>query len=152
LIFLGKSHSSSRVHEMVIRDLENDGPDCKKLEDLRQTARKSRDAVYAGDFCALGAAMAENTAAQERLNPALVNADAHRIIEIAQAHGAIGWKVNGAGGDGGSLALLCDERSAAKRAMIREIEQENALYKNIPLYLSRHGLRTWEKSGDYECG
>jgi D-glycero-alpha-D-manno-heptose-7-phosphate kinase len=152
LIFLGKSHSSSKVHEMVIHNLEDAGPNCKQLEDLRQTARKSRDAVYYGDFNALGAAMSENTAAQQRLHPDLVNADALRIIEIAREHGALGWKVNGAGGDGGSLTLLCDERSSAKRAMIREIEAENSLYKNIPLYLSRYGLRTWEKTSDNACG
>jgi hypothetical protein len=28
--------------------------------------------------------------------------------------------------------------------MIREIESENPLFKNIPIYLSRTGLRTWE--------
>jgi D-glycero-alpha-D-manno-heptose-7-phosphate kinase len=130
---------------MVIRDLENAGPDCAQLVDLRQTARKSRDAVYMADFAALGQAMSENTAAQERLHPALVNPDAHRIIEIAKAHGVLGWKVNGAGGEGGSLTLLCNDLSSAKRALIRAIEQENPLYKNIPIYLSRYGLRTWEK-------
>ena len=145
LVYLGKSHSSSRVHEMVIRDLENAGPDCRQLEDLRQTARKSRDAVYTADFIGLGAAMIENTEAQERLHPALINTDARRVIEIAREHGALGWKVNGAGGEGGSLTLLCDERSAAKRAMLREIEAENPSYQNIPIYLSRYGLRTWER-------
>lgn len=148
LIYLGKSHSSSKVHEMVIQNLENAGPDCVQLTDLRQTARKSRDAVYCGDFTALGEAMAENTSAQERLHPALVSQDAHRIIEIAKAHGVLGWKVNGAGGEGGSLSLLCDEHSSAKRAMIRAIEQENALFQNIPIYLSRYGLRTWEQTPD----
>jgi D-glycero-alpha-D-manno-heptose-7-phosphate kinase len=72
--------------------------------------------------------------------------DAHRIIEIAKAHGALGWKVNGAGGDGGSIAILCDSLSHEKRAMIRDIEQENALFRNIPIYLSRYGLRVWERS------
>jgi D-glycero-alpha-D-manno-heptose-7-phosphate kinase len=147
LVYLGKSHSSSKVHEMVIHSLENAGPDCKQLDDLRQTARKSRDAIYMGDFTSLGEAMAENTAAQARLHPALVSQDAQRIIEIAQSHGALGWKVNGAGGEGGSVTLLCNENSHAKRAMIREIEEENALFKNIPIYLSRYGLRTWE----YNC-
>lgn len=145
LMFLGKSHQSSQVHEMVIRGLENAGPECKQLSDLRQTARKSRDAVYAGEFTELGRAMIENTEAQERLHPDLISADAHRVIEIARAHGALGWKVNGAGGEGGSLTLLCGESSYAKRAMIREIEQENQFYKNIPVYLSRFGLRTWER-------
>jgi D-glycero-alpha-D-manno-heptose-7-phosphate kinase len=144
LIYLGKAHSSSKVHEMVIRKLENAGPDCKELEDLRQTAPRSRDAVYMGDFAGLGSAMSENTAAQERLHPELISDDARRIIAVAKAHGALGWKVNGAGGLGGSVTILSDENSASKRAMIREIEQENPYYQNIPIYLSRYGLRTWE--------
>lgn len=150
LIFLGKSHFSSQVHEMVIKGLENAGPDCKQLNDLRQTARISRDALYSGDFDGLGKAMKENTEAQGRLHPELINPDAKKVIEIAKAHGALGWKVNGAGGNGGSLTILCGESSYAKRAMIREIEQENKLYQNIPVYLSRFGLRTWQYhlSGD----
>ena len=148
LIYLGKSHVSSQVHEMVIRGLENAGPNCPPLDDLRQTAKKSRDAVYAGDFTALGQAMTENTEAQGRLHPALINTDAAQIIEIARAHGALGWKVNGAGGEGGSLTLLCSESSWARRAMIREIEQENPAFKSIPIYLSRYGLRTWEYDPD----
>ncbi len=35
--------------------------------------------------------------------------------------------------------------SQVKRTMIREIEQENALLKNIPIYLSRYGLRVWQR-------
>ncbi len=144
LIYLGKSHVSSKVHEMVIQGLENAGPDCPQLRNLRKTAVKSRDAVYSGDFQLLGQAMSENTEAQSCLHPALVNQDAARIIEIARAHGAMGWKVNGAGGEGGSLTILCNESSWSRRAMIREIEEENPAFKSIPIYLSRHGLRTWE--------
>jgi D-glycero-alpha-D-manno-heptose-7-phosphate kinase len=145
LIYLGRSHSSSDVHEKVIRELEDAGSGCKQLEDLRKTAGLSRDAVYAGDFGALGKAMIENTEAQGCLNPYLISQDAHRVIEIAQAHGALGWKVNGAGGEGGSVTVLCGALSHTKRAMIREIEDENPIFKNIPIYLSRYGLRTWER-------
>ena len=144
LIYLGRSHSSSQVHERVIRDLEDLGPTAKQLEPLRATAEPSRDALYAGDFAALGQAMIRNTEAQRNLHPDLVSPDAQRIIEIAQAHGALGWKVNGAGGDGGSLTILCGPLSHAKRAMVREIEAESPLFQNIPIYLSRFGLRTWE--------
>ena len=76
----------------------------------------------------------------------MVSTDADRIIEIAREHGAIGWKVNGAGGDGGSVTLLCGPQSEAKRAMIAEIEAENPLYKHIPIYLSRYGLRVWKQT------
>lgn len=143
LVYLGKSHHSSQVHEMVIMGLENAGPDCQQLEDLRSTASQSRDALYAGDFAALGAAMSENTAAQGRLHPALISPEAKRVIEIAKAHGALGWKVNGAGGDGGSVTILCNDHSQVKRNLIREVEEENPLFQNIPIYLSRFGLRVW---------
>ncbi len=146
LVYLGKAHRSSEIHELVIKGLKSAGPECKQLEDLRHTASCSRDALYAGDFDALGAAMIENTAAQERLHPRLVSPEARQVIEIARAHGAIGWKVNGAGGDGGSVTILSGPSSRARRAMLREIEQENPLFKNIPIYLSRYGLRVWKNS------
>lgn len=145
LIYLGKSHSSSKVHEGVIRELENNGPECRQLEDLRACAEKSRDAMFAGDFSAFGRAMIENTEAQGRLHSGLIGADAHRIIDIAREHGASGWKLNGAGGDGGSVTILCGPHSHTKRTMIREIEEDNPLFRNIPVYLSRFGLRTWEQ-------
>jgi D-glycero-alpha-D-manno-heptose-7-phosphate kinase len=144
LIYLGKSHSSSAVHEKIIRELEGAGANCRKLEDLRATAEKSRDAVYAGDFAALGRAMIENTEAQERLHPDLVSREARRVIEIARAHGALGWKVNGAGGEGGSLTILGGPLTHTRRAMTREIEQDNPLCQDIPIYLSRYGLRAWD--------
>jgi len=144
LIFLGKSHSSSAVHEMVIRDLENEGPDSRKLEDLRKTAERSKNAVYTGDFESLGRAMIENTEAQARLHEKLVSEEASAIIEIGKTHGAVGWKVNGAGGDGGSLTLLCGPHSYQKRKMVQAIEEANPLFQNIPVYLSRYGLRVWE--------
>ncbi len=147
LIYLGKSHSSSRVHEMVIRELENAGPACPKIEDLRQTAPRSRDAVYAGDFGALGRAMIDNTDAQGRLHADLISKDAWQVIEIARKYQALGWKVNGAGGEGGSVTILCGAMSHEKRSMIREIEEANPLFKNIPIYLSRYGLRVWEHKG-----
>jgi len=148
LIYLGKSHSSSQVHEKVIQALEEAGPECRQMDDLRATAGPSRDAVYAGDFAALGRAMIENTEAQGRLHADLISADAWRVIEIARGHGALGWKVNGAGGEGGSVTLLCGSLSHVKRAMIRAIEAENRLFKNIPITLSRHGLRVWERHGE----
>lgn len=143
LVYLGRAHSSTEVHERVIRGLEDAGPDSPCLEDLRQTASPSRDALYAGDFAALGRAMVVNTEAQRRLHPDLVCKDAQHVIDIARRHGALGWKVNGAGGEGGSVTILSGSLSHVKRSMIREIEEENPLAQSIPISLSRYGLRTW---------
>jgi D-glycero-alpha-D-manno-heptose-7-phosphate kinase len=144
LVYLGRSHSSSEIHEMVIHRLESDGPGSPLLEALRGTAPRSRDALYAGDFKALGKAMIDNTEGQRCLHPKLVSADADRIIGIAGAHGALGWKINGAGGEGGSLTLLCGGSSHEKRAMIKAIEEASPSFRHIPIYLSRQGLRVWE--------
>ena len=144
LVYLGKAHSSSQVHEGVIRRLEAEGATSRQLERLRSTAEPSRDALYAGDFAALGRAMIDNTEAQRDLHPALIGEDAQQVIDIARAYGAEGWKVNGAGGEGGSVTLLGGASSSIRRAMIRAIEEENPSHRHIPIYLSRHGLRTWE--------
>ena len=148
LVYLGKSHDSSAIHETVIRSLENAGPDSPAIVELRRTAPRSRDALYAGDFAALGAAMTESTEAQGRLHAELVGSEARRVIEIAKAHGALGWKVNGAGGEGGSITLLCGEDSARKRALVREVEQADPSFRHVPTYLSRHGLRVWRQELD----
>src|SRR3954471_8093189 len=52
LVFLGKTHSSSAVHEQVIAGLEREGDSSPRLEALRHTAGRSRDAICAGDFLA----------------------------------------------------------------------------------------------------
>ncbi|MBP1656116.1 MAG: kinase [Bacteroidetes bacterium] len=132
--------------EMRIKELENEGPESPRLEALRGTAEKSRDAVYEGNFSAFGKAMIENTDAQTRLHPDLVSADALKVIGIAKNHGALGWKVNGAGGLGGSVSILTGDVSGVKRSMIREIQEADPLFQCIPIYLSRFGLRTWEAS------
>ena len=144
LIYVGLTHSSSETHQMVIRELEDAGPEAAKLRPLRATAVKSKDALFAGDFEALGSAMIENTDAQAGLHPALIGPHHQEIIDIARRHGALGWKVNGAGGAGGSVTLLSGPDRTAKRAMLRDIEDANHGYKNIPLHLSRFGVRIWE--------
>src|SRR5205085_2762253 len=81
-----------------------------------------RDAIYAGDFEALGRTMVENTRAQQALHPALVSPAHQQIIDVAREHGAVGWKVNGAGGDGGSVTILTSTDRAAQRTLVRDID------------------------------
>lgn len=148
LIYLGKSHCSSDVHERVIEGLAGSGPECKQLEDLRRAAEASRDALTAGDFRALGRAMVENTEAQGRLHPEVIGRDAARVIDIARRHGAQGWKVNGAGGAGGSVTILGGPSSSRTRAMVAEMEAGDSPYRRVPISLSPEGLRVWERAGE----
>jgi len=124
LIYLGKSHRSSDVHDVVIRGLENAGPDCQQTERPARHGNQKPGCLICRRFTALGSAMIENTEAQARLSEALISPDATRVIEIARAHGALGWKLNGAAGDGGSVTILSGLNTSAKRAMIAALEQE----------------------------
>ncbi len=143
LLYLGRSHSSSAVHDKVMRGLVHSGPECAQLQVLRRAARDARDAAVTGDFRALGEAMRRNTEAQAALHADLIHPDAWRVIDIAAAHGAEGWKVNGAGGDGGTITLLCGGQHGARRALIRAIAQENPAFVPIPHVISREGVRVW---------
>ena len=144
LLFLGRAHVSSAVHDQVIAELRSQGVQAPRLERLRQTAQRSRDALSIGDFDALGRAMIDNTGGQEALHASLVSDDARLAIEVARRHGAIGWKVNGAGGDGGSLTLLSNGMAAAKHALVRALEGAKSTFRVVPIRLSRRGLRVWE--------
>lgn len=144
LVFVGLSHSSSDVHQMVIRSLEDAGPTEPRLDALRQFAEPSAAAVREGDFNALGEQMIANTEAQRALHPELIGERHQRVIDIARAHGAIGWKVNGAGGDGGSVTLLADGNPATMRAALRAIAADNDECRSIPIRLAGEGLRVWE--------
>lgn len=147
LVFLGRTHSSSAVHEKVIAELRAEGAGSPRLERLRGTARRSRDALAAGDLAALGAAMADCTAAQEALHPELVSPDARRLIAAARDSGAAGWKVNGAGGEGGSVTLLCGAAPGARRRLAAAVAAADPRFRVIPIALSPHGARCWEASG-----
>ncbi len=144
LVFLGKTHSSSAVHEQVITRLEQAGSAAVELASLRQAAELSRNALYARDFVALGHAMIANTTAQSNLHPALISADARQLIDLARGYGVLGWKVNGAGGEGGSVTLLCNELANTRQELLHAIPQANPLFQVIPITLSRAGIRVWE--------
>ena len=144
LVYLGRSHSSSEVHGRVIERLESKNADKSVLEPLRQAAVDGKNAAYAGDFNALGAAMIRNTEAQAALHPKLVSEEARAVIEVARRYGAVGWKVNGAGGEGGSLTILCDAEGEHKRKFIEAVPSVDPAFQVIPTYLSRIGLRRWE--------
>ena len=55
-----------------------------------------------------------------------------------------GDTTGGAGGDGGSLTILCDAEGEHKRKFINAVPALNPAFQVIPIYLSRMGLRRWE--------
>jgi D-glycero-alpha-D-manno-heptose-7-phosphate kinase len=144
LVFLGRTHRSSEMHDRVIARLAQEGESSPELEELRRAAEQARDVVLAADFSALGRAMTENTDAQSRLYPDLVNPQARAAIEVARVNGALGWKVNGAGGEGGSITVLCGPDMRAKRELQVALRHTGPRFEILPTRLSRYGLRVWE--------
>jgi len=138
LIFLGRSRGSSALHRQVIENLGSHASEV--FSRLRNAAVAARDAVLAQDIDAFGQAMIANTEAQSSLHPELVGVDARRVIEIAAAQAAIGWKVNGAGGDGGSLTIV-SATSEAKDALEQRVAGLNPSYRVLPIQISSVGLK-----------
>ena len=141
VVLLGGGHSSSDLHRRVIGRLEGLGPECPELQVMRQCAAEAVRAFEAEDLAALGLAMSANTDAQRRLHDDLVCRDADAVIAAARAHGAAGWKVNGAGGEGGSLTLLGADSADARWEMLAAIQAECPTFRCIRPTLDMDGLR-----------
>ena len=144
LIYLGKPHVSSDIHSAVITRLENEPAGSDSLGELRRTPALGRDALLSDNLPLFGEIMKVNTRAQAALHPALVSDEARAIFEIADRHGALGWKINGAGGDGGSVTILGPASRERQRKMLDTIRRLHPESREIPTYLSRYGLRVWE--------
>lgn len=138
LVFLGRAHDSSGVHRHVIEEVQRRGSGA--FSRLRDTATAARDAVLARDIDAFGRAMIANTDAQRCLHPELVGRDATVTMAVAGAQGALGWKVNGAGGDGGSVTFL-SATPQAKAALEHRVAALDARYRVLPVTISEAGLQ-----------
>jgi len=138
LVYLGRAHRSSEVHEDVIRSLR-EGTN-HALDLLRQAAALARDALLRGDLEAFGAALAANTDGQRQLHPSLVGGDASLVVDVASSVGALGWKVNGAGGEGGSIAvLLGDSPDAARTVLLDRLREVSPDARHVPMRLAPSG-------------
>jgi len=143
-VYVGAPHRSSEVHQKVIADLGPNARDDARLAGMRRLAIRAKDAVVAGAWASLGAVMDENTGFQRALHRDLVCDKFEEIIAISRAHGALGCKVNGAGGSGGTLTILTDGNASTKRRLLTALAEDG--YPSLPTQLSRRGLRVWSCS------
>lgn len=146
LVYLGRPHNSSAIHEQVIARLEGGGDAAawERLERMKVLAREARSALLAGDLDAYGRAMSENTECQRGLLDRLVSREADAAIDIARRHGASGWKVNGAGGQGGSLTVLAGADDSLRRRLAEALNGLGNGIRTLPVWLSDSGLTVWD--------
>ena len=131
-----RRHDSSAVHGEVIAALGAVGSSTPQLESLRVLAAEACAGLRTGDLVRYGRALTAATEAQAALHPALVSDDARQLMEQARHLGSLGWKVNGAGGAGGSVSVLC--RDPSDRALVRAGARRLG-HQPLDLHLSRLG-------------
>ena len=144
LYYIGTPHLSTHIHQQVI-DRFVTIPDTQMLlEPLRRAAHAAAQALQDDDLPGYGAALQANTVAQRALHPALICPAAEQLIAIAHSHGAYGCKVNGAGGDGGSVAVLMSPDPQQNRACIAAIAAALPQMTRLPITLAPHGIQITE--------
>jgi len=144
LVYLGRPHRSTAMHERVIAALESGGPQRRTLGELSRIAGEACLALRSGDLASLGECMVRNNEQQRALSPGLVSASADAVASISRRLGAAGWKVNGAGGRGGSMTVLASGDDGLRRKMKAAIEDLSRGIRVIPISLSPRGLSVWE--------
>ncbi|MFQ1020775.1 GHMP family kinase ATP-binding protein [Tardisphaera saccharovorans] len=108
LVFTGAERSSGSIHEVqdsTVRDhLEG-------YYRVRELAYRARDLLSRGDLEELGRLVGENWGVKKTFAPSISNPDIDEIYEKGVRAGAIGGKLQGAGGGGFMLFLVPPRRS-----------------------------------------
>lgn len=133
-------HDSSAVHRQVIDALISCGglehdPARQALRRLAALAGEAADALEAGEVDRWARLLVDATEAQAALHPGLVGARHLAAIDVAHRQGAAGWKVNGAGGDGGSLTVVLGTgpTSGSPRDLVDALERLDPTWRVLDL-------------------
>ncbi|MBI3909858.1 MAG: hypothetical protein HY320_02880 [Armatimonadetes bacterium] len=140
LVFTGRSHFSTAMHQKVIRAYQaGEEKSHAAFRTLAECAVRGKDALLLGDLDAFAEAMNDNWQAQKDLHPDITTPEVERLYDRVMAVGAIGFKLNGAGG-GGTATILCQRN---RNHLVRRIVEEEGM-QILPVKLDFTGLRIWE--------
>ena len=112
------SHDSSAVHRKVIDALVTcSGVEHHRareaLRTLSSLAVEAAAALGEGDVRRWAGILTRSVDAQDALQDGLVGPRHRAAIDVAHRLGCAGWKVNGAGGEGGSLTVVLGDRDTS---------------------------------------
>jgi len=140
LVYLG-SRSSSKMHERVIENYEKgDATTTDAFAVLQECPRSMVQAVYKSDIPAIGDIMNRNWEAQKKLHEQITTSEITALEEIARAHDALGFKVNGAGGGGSAVILSATGREYALKKNLME-----SGFQILPFKFNFTGLQVWQQ-------
>jgi D-glycero-alpha-D-manno-heptose-7-phosphate kinase len=122
--------------EIFKKHIDGDKQMFQLFEGIRDSARRTREALLADDWERLAASMQQEYPNRKRLAPTITTPQMDLLVEKALANGAVGAKVCGAGG-GGCIAFLCapGKRADVERALAEEEGCEVLTWK-----VAREGL------------
>jgi D-glycero-alpha-D-manno-heptose-7-phosphate kinase len=136
LVYTGKSHFSSAMHQKVISEADQHQAN---FEQLRGAAVAGKEALLAGDLEAFAAAMNQNWEAQKGLHPDITTPEIESLHRAAFQAGALGFKANGAGG-GGTVTLLVKRNHNTR---VRRAAEDLGMLV-LPSQIDTTGLQVWE--------
>lgn len=137
VIYTGEPRDSGTNNwEITKRHIDGDRELFEIFERIRDTSLELRRALLANDWPRVGRILRNAHPERKRLSPNITTKRMDRLIEKAEANGAIGSKVCGAGG-GGCIAFFCEEggKTDVEDALAEEEDVEILDWK-----LSRQGL------------
>jgi galactokinase/mevalonate kinase-like predicted kinase len=137
-VWFGHGHHSFSMHDEVIARLASDESSVA-LDRIRDAAHLAAEALTHADVDAYAAALTLNHRAMIDLHPSLISDEAHELSELAAAHGAIGWKANGAAGPGGSMVLI-GPADVDRVARLRIAIQSRSPWQCVDAPIASHGV------------
>src|SRR5262249_27454332 len=136
LVYTGKSHFSSAMHQKVISEADRHQGD---FDQLAKAAVAGKEALLSGDLEAFAAAMNQNWAAQKGLHPDITTPEIEALHRAAFRPGALGFKANGAGG-GGTVTILVKRNHNPR---VRRVAEDLGM-QVLPSFIDTTGLQVWE--------
>lgn len=135
LVYTGKSHFSSGMHQKVISEAHRHTDD---FDQLARAAVAGKEALLSGDLDAFASAMNQNWEAQKRLHPDITTPEIEQLHEAVTRVGGIGFKANGAGG-GGTVTVLAHRNASAR---VRRAAEDLGM-RVLPSLIDSTGLQVW---------
>lgn len=138
LVYTGRSHFSSAMHEKVIAEYEA-GHNRRQFEILAECGARAKEALLSDDLELFAQAMSMNWDAQKALHPEITTPEIEELHARTMAAGAMGFKANGAGG-GGTVTILAQRN---RDHLVRRAVEDLGMVV-LPSKIDNSGLRVWE--------
>ncbi len=139
LVYFG-SRSSDEMHKAVIKNFKKgDKNTLESFEIIKGCAYEMKNAIKAFNIDEIGDIINRNWDAQKKLHSLMVNPFIKNAEKIAINNGAVGFKINGAGG-GGSASIIAgfEKENLLKRQLLK------AGFQLLSAKLDFMGVQTWK--------